>query len=228
MSGRPWHGRRKAITPTQRQQHWRQKKHRLETGKAKREKRKARVLAMAGTIRRAEIALGNERRLFRVIYADPPWRWEPYSRETGMDRAADNHYSTLPTKEITEMKVLAAPDCVLFLWARVPMLGDALTVMKAWRFEHKTAYAWLKPGPGHGYWSTTDQIELLLVGTRGDVPAPAPGAQPLQTLTIPRGKHSAKPDAFAEMIERTFPNLSRLEMFARRQRPGWTCWGAEA
>ena len=30
---------------------------------------------------------------FGVIHADPPWRFEPYSRETGMDRAADNHYA---------------------------------------------------------------------------------------------------------------------------------------
>jgi hypothetical protein len=25
---------------------------------------------------------------YGVIVAGPPWRWEPYSRETGMDRAA--------------------------------------------------------------------------------------------------------------------------------------------
>ena len=29
-----------------------------------------------------------------VIVADPEWRWEPWSRKTGMDRAADNHYPT--------------------------------------------------------------------------------------------------------------------------------------
>lgn len=31
---------------------------------------------------------------YGVIYADPPWRFEPWSRETGIDRAADNHYPT--------------------------------------------------------------------------------------------------------------------------------------
>ena len=30
------------------------------------------------------------------------------------------------------------------------------------------------------------------------------------------------------MIEDYFPNLPKLEMFARRTRPGWGCWGAEA
>jgi hypothetical protein len=31
---------------------------------------------------------------YGVILADPPYRHEPWSRETGMDRAADNHYPT--------------------------------------------------------------------------------------------------------------------------------------
>lgn len=31
-------------------------------------------------------------KVYGVIYADPPWRVEPHSRETGMDRAAENHY----------------------------------------------------------------------------------------------------------------------------------------
>ncbi len=29
---------------------------------------------------------------YGVIVADPEWRFEPYSRQTGMDRAPDNHY----------------------------------------------------------------------------------------------------------------------------------------
>ena len=34
---------------------------------------------------------------YGVILADPEWRFEPWSRETGMDRAADNHYPTSVT-----------------------------------------------------------------------------------------------------------------------------------
>ena len=30
------------------------------------------------------------------------------------------------------------------------------------------------------------------------------------------------------MIERMFPNMPRLEMFARKTRPGWDVWGNEA
>jgi hypothetical protein len=39
-------------------------------------------------------------RLFPVLYLDWPWRIEPWSREAGMDRAADNQYSTIELAEI--------------------------------------------------------------------------------------------------------------------------------
>jgi len=29
------------------------------------------------------------------------------------------------------------------------------------------------------------------------------------------------------MIERLWPNTPKLEMFARKERPGWDTWGAE-
>ena len=103
----------------------------------------------------------------------------------------------------------------------------ALAVMSAWGFSYKSLITWIKDRPGTGYW-VRNRVELLLIGTRGSVPAPAPGEQPPQVVEAPRGRHSEKPDVFAEMIERLFPNVPRLEMFARRARDGWECWGNEA
>jgi N6-adenosine-specific RNA methylase IME4 len=40
-------------------------------------------------------------------------------------------------------------------------------------------------------------------------------------------RHSKKPEAFAEMIERLFPRTNKLEMFARQPRLGWHSWGNE-
>src|SRR5215469_9325526 len=119
-------------------------------------------------------------KVYAVIYADPPWRFEPYSRETGMSRAADNHYPTLSTDDIAAIPIPAVKDSILFLWATSAMKEDALRVMAAWGFAYKTTYYWHKPGRGHGYWSCEDQIEELLVGTRGRVPAPVMGMQPPQ------------------------------------------------
>jgi N6-adenosine-specific RNA methylase IME4 len=165
--------------------------------------------------------------IYHVIYADPPWRFEPFSRDSGMDRAADNHYPTMTLEDIRDLSVPAADDAVLFLWATAPMLPEALEVMAAWGFEYKSHCVWAKNIQGTGYWFRS-QHELLLVGTRGDIPAPAPGDQYASVIEAAVQAHSVKPVAFAEMIEEMYPGLRLLEMFARAPRLGWTVWGNEA
>lgn len=47
----------------------------------------------------------------------------------------------------------------------------------------------------------------------------------------PNLKHSAKPENLQDSLELMFPNLgeeNKIEIFARRQRPGWTCVGNQA
>lgn len=168
-------------------------------------------------------------RKYGVILADPEWRFEVYSRETGMDRAADNHYPTSATEIIASRPVqnIAADDCVLFLWATVPMLPDALTVMKAWGFEYKSHFIWNKDKIGTGYWNR-NKHELLLVGTRGNIPAPAQGTQANSVIDAPVRLHSDKPACFHLLIENHFPNLPKIELNARRAREGWDLWGNEA
>lgn len=185
-----------------------------------------------------EIALGAKQRAlpdkrFGVILADPEWRFEVYSRDSGMDRSADNHYPTSSVEEIMARDVasISADDCVLFLWATAPMLQEAFQVMKAWGFTYKSQLIWFKQRPGDargtGYWFLNEH-EILLVGTRGDIPAPALGTQVRSVFLAPVGEHSEKPDDQYEIIERYFPTLPKIELNARRARDGWDAWGLEA
>ncbi len=166
---------------------------------------------------------------YGVIYADPEWRFEPYSRDSGMDRAADNHYPTSPLEAIKVRPVgdIAADDCVLFMWATVPMLPQALEVMAAWGFAYKSSQAWTKDRSGTGYWFRNAH-EILLVGTRGDVPAPAMGTQWSSWQEWTPGRHSEKPEKAYDLIEAYYPNLPKIELNARRARDGWDTWGLEA
>jgi N6-adenosine-specific RNA methylase IME4 len=166
---------------------------------------------------------------YGVILADPEWRFEPWSRSTGLDRAADNHYPTSVTEVIAARPVqdIAAKDCALFLWATVPMLPHALAVMEAWGFEYRTNWAWGKDRIGTGYWNR-NRHEHFLLGIRGNVPAPAPGDQWDSLLEAPIGQHSEKPDRFYDLIEDYFPNLPRIELNARRSRQNWDAWGLDA
>jgi N6-adenosine-specific RNA methylase IME4 len=167
---------------------------------------------------------------FGVILADPEWRFDPWSRDTGLDRAADNHYPTSALEVIAARDVasIAADDCVLFLWATAPMLPHALVVMAAWGFTYKSHVVWAKDRIGNGYWFR-NKHELLLVGTRGAIPAPAMGTQLDSLQLAPRAEHSAKPDLFCEMIEHYFPNLHKIELNRRGPpRKNWAAWGNEA
>lgn len=78
-----------------------------------------------------------------------------------------------------------------------------------------------------GSW-VRSQHELLMIGRRGTFPPPAPEARHPSVIEAPRREHSAKPDLVYSIIERMYPGLPRLEMFARCQREGWTAWGDQA
>lgn len=168
---------------------------------------------------------------YPVIYADPAWPHETWSKETGQDRSAENHYPTETLDEIRARPVgtLAADSAVLFLWAKPPLLDVAIDVMTAsWGFRYVTNQVWLKDRTGTGYWFRF-RHEHLLVGTRGAIPAPLMGTQDSSVLEAPWRGHSVKPHETAEMIERLYPNLPKIELYRRgAARPGWAAWGFEA
>ena len=167
---------------------------------------------------------------YAVILADPEWRFEFYSEKGKTNSSADNHYPTSALDEIKARNVnsIAAMDCVLFLWATAPMFPDALSVMKAWGFSYKSQFIWNKDRIGTGYWNR-NKHELLLIGTRGNVPAPAMGTQFSSLIDAPVGKHSEKPEAFYAIIEKYFPTLPKIELNRRGPaRAGWDAWGNEA
>lgn len=168
-------------------------------------------------------------RKYNVILADPEWQFEPWSRLTGMDRAADNHYPTSCTAVIAARDVpsIAAKDCALFLCATAPMLAHAMLVMEVWGFDYVTNWELHKNRIITGYWNR-NRHEHLLLGKRGDVPCPAPGEQWDSIIEMQVGRHSAKPVEICEMIEAYFPNLPKIELNRRGEpRPGWDAWGNE-
>lgn len=185
---------------------------------------------------------------FRTIVADPPWPmpWStPATRINGRGERHINHaatrempYSTLLVDEIAALPVgpIADPASHLYLWApdRFVINGSAVLVARAWGFEPLRFIVWAKPGFGLGYFPRP-QHELLLVCRRGRLPFNLKNAGSIQKWKQPYHRsaggvgrqHSAKPEAAQDLIERASPG-PYLELFARRERPGWTVWGNEA
>jgi N6-adenosine-specific RNA methylase IME4 len=172
--------------------------------------------------------LPRERR-YPILLADPAYPFTAYAAASGLDRSAERHYPTLSIKEICELPVadLATSDAVLFLWCTSPRLPDGLRVMGAWDFEYRSSLVWIKDRVGLGYW-VRNQHEHLLVGVRGKMRSPLPAARRSSVVVSARREHSRKPDEVYTLIEAAYPNLPKIELFARAARPGWDRWGNEA
>jgi len=161
---------------------------------------------------------------YDLIYADPPWR---YSFSKSASRKIENQYETMGIEDIEALEIPAAKDCVLYLWATMPKLPEAMRVVSAWGFEYVTGACWDKEIIGMGYWFR-GQHELLLVAKRGSPSPPLQSVRRSSVFRARRGRHSAKPECVAEYLESAHPDVARLEMFARRARPGWDVWGDQA
>ena len=180
---------------------------------------------------------------YRVIYADPPWRFATYS-DKGKGRSAEAHYDCLSLDDIKSFPVAAwaASDAVLLLWATDPLLPRALEVIESWGFVYKTiGFYWVKLNKsverrlsrewpllaerdfftGLGFWTRANP-EPCLLATRGQ-PKRNAGDVP-KLLIAPRREHSRKPEETYARIERLLPG-PYLELFARQSRPGWDGFG---
>ncbi len=190
-----------------------------------------------------------------LIYCDIPRHFNVRSDQTGLDRSPENHYPTMSFDETLALPVptIAADDCILIFWSTAASLLDDIEIMAEWGFvsfrprdglgklsrpngvalppagagTYKSMQVWDKVRMGLGYWFR-DRHEFILVGVRGNVVPPAPGTQDESLFSEPKGVHSAKPGRVADMIDRLWPNIPKIELFARQARPGWDVWGLEA
>ncbi|BBF93357.1 MT-A70 family methyltransferase [Blastochloris tepida] len=167
-----------------------------------------------------------------AILADPAWHFAVRS-ERGEGRSAGTHYTTDAFAEMAALPVaqLAAPDSVLVMWMVDWAPRQALDLIEAWGFTHKTCgFVWAKQTAsgegwhfGMGYWTRANPEQAWLA-TRGS-PKRLDAGVP-QLIVAPVMEHSRKPDEIHDRIERLVAG-PYLELFARRERPGWVSWGNE-
>ena len=164
---------------------------------------------------------------FQVIYADPPWSYNDKCDSGAIQSGGvDKHYPTMSINEICELPIsdLAEDDSVLFLWTTSPLLEDSFLVINAWGFNYKASFIWDKIKHNMGHYNSV-RHEFLLIATRGSC---TPDNMKLfdSVQSIERSEHSKKPHEFYEIIE-TLYSGSKIELFARNIRDGWSSWGNE-
>ena len=186
---------------------------------------------------------------FKMIVADPPWHFRARTALQMLNwtsrRDAERHYNVMGVDDIAAMPVkeLAAPDAHLLMWITGPLLieGKHLAIMKAWGFKPSSiAFTWVKLRRsidmrqlrltatqesdlhvGLGL-TTRKNAEFCLLGRRGNAKRISKSIR--EIILAPVREHSRKPDEFYDRAV-AYADGPYLELFARQQRPGWTCWG---
>jgi N6-adenosine-specific RNA methylase IME4 len=216
---------------------------------------------------------------YSVIVADPPWPFKDSLKMSDVKRGAQAQYDTMTMQEIRELpvqKVCNRDGAVLCLWVPSSLLQQGMDTLKAWGFEHKQTYVWVKTKK-HRFtrfikWlkksilkhqqvcydefaykrainAVIDTVpnldmneelafgmgrlfrqahEICLVGISSNFVYKVLQDKSQRSVCLAENlKHSAKPDDLQESLEAMFPKARKLELFARRLRPGWTCLGNE-
>lgn len=180
---------------------------------------------------------------FGVVVADPPWAFGDSLSMSDTPRGSEANYATLTAKDIAGLPVgdvLDDPGLVA-LWCPAALLTTGLDTLRAWGVEHKQVWVWVKTAKGVREVEEPQEVplafgmgrlarnacELVLVGTRGKIYDRLANRSIRNVFFAPHMKHSAKPECVQDALDRMFPTLTKLELFARRQRPGWACTGME-
>ena len=168
---------------------------------------------------------------YATIVADPPW---DHSDGTGTTLTTGKWivsgglpYDVMSLEEISQLPVsdLAAKNAHLYLWATNRYLRNAYDIAEAWGFRPVKPLVWCKKPMGFMGAPFTSSAEFVLYCRRGSLKALSRADR--QWWVWSRGEHSAKPEAFMDLVEQVSPG-PYLEMFSRRARLGWDTWGDEA
>lgn len=181
---------------------------------------------------------------YNLIVSDPPWAFDDrlQKMKSPTKRSAVSQYNVMGPKQVANIDVASIADpswSVLALWVPSTLLAEGLNVMSSWGYTFKQTFIWVKTKKNidedetdlnnmtaFGMGRLFRQChEIALIGTMGKVYSHLQNkSQRSVEFDINEG-HSTKPELLQDRLDLMFPVANKLEMFARRVRPGWTLVG---
>jgi len=185
-----------------------------------------------------------KKQVFQVICADSPWSFSDGLKMSSVKRGAKSNYNTMSTQQLQALRVkdIADPNgCLLALWCPSSLLKGGLEIMEAWGFQLKTTYVWVKSKKNLPQDLKLDQSlsfgmgrtfrashEVALIGINNTKIYQALQNKSQRSVSFaPNLGHSVKPETLQDSLDLMFPKTNKIELFARRERNGWTCLGNE-
>ncbi|KKM85026.1 hypothetical protein LCGC14_1293240 [marine sediment metagenome] len=166
---------------------------------------------------------------YNLVYADPPWRQTKGGlRKTRPNQEKELDYPTLSLEMIKE--ILKDYDSeTLFLWTIDKFLFEAQTMAEELGYKLHARIIWDKENGIAPAFTIRYSHEYLLWFYKTPMNKIDKGMMGKFTTVIREKstKHSKKPIKAYELIESLYPNLNKIELFARNRREGWDAWGNE-
>ena len=125
--------------------------------------------------------------------------------------------------------LMADNDSVLFLWTIEKYLFEAQEIAERLGYKLHARMVWNKVTGIPAAFTIRYGHEYLLYMYRGKLRPVAKDERGKihSVFTEQVKRHSQKPEIAYQIIERLYPDVDRLEMFARNKRDGWDVWGNE-
>lgn len=172
---------------------------------------------------------------YDLIYADPPWKQSKGGKKSVRENSSGKplDYPVCSLDEIKEHLSLATAasgdNSILFLWTIDKYLFEAQEIAESLGYKLHARMIWDKVTGIPAAFTVRYGHEYLLYMYKGKL-TPVAKEERGKIHTVFREKvtkHSKKPEIAYEIIERLYPNLRKLEMYARNTRLGWDCFGNE-
>ncbi|MBQ8693155.1 MAG: hypothetical protein IJ520_08430 [Synergistaceae bacterium] len=177
----------------------------------------------------------NSTKRYDLIVADPPWQQarggKKAVRENSSGKPLD--YPVCSLEEIRghlkAADALMEKNAVMFLWTIDKYLFDAEMLAKSFGYKLHARMIWNKVNGIPAAFTIRFGHEYMLYLYRGKlIPvAKAERGKIHSVFTEQVKRHSQKPEIAFEIIDRLYPSLRKLELYARSQRTGYDCWGNE-
>ena len=179
--------------------------------------------------------LNDIKETYGLIYADPPWKQSKGGKKSVRENSSGKplDYPTCSLDEIKEHLRLATEstteNSILFLWTIDKYLFEAQQIAESLGYKLHARMIWDKVTGIPAAFTVRYGHEYLLYMYKGKLtPVAKDERGKIHTVFRERvTKHSKKPDIAYKIIERLYPDLKKLEMYARETRDGWDSFGNE-
>jgi N6-adenosine-specific RNA methylase IME4 len=174
---------------------------------------------------------------FDLLLVDLPLAWRAYSPK-GEGRSPQRHYHTMDIPALCRLgkqfERLVAKNAIAAFWLYGPRQFDVPAVAQAFGFSKYSSdllanFDWIKLDregrPRIVKGKTTRKGRESVASFKRGRGLKIVDHKVSQVIFAPVGQHSVKPQQVHERLEQLYGDVRRLELFARRERPGWTPWG---